>query len=146
MPPPYVLDTNTIIYILQRDSTVVHKWQSAMRRNACIYLCPVVYFEVLRGFVLTPDAEQERVFRSMRPALEWQDLAENDWDRAASLWAASRQRGRRPKDADILIAAYAGNRNATIVTNNVRDFLDPDIARMLENWSDPAGGTGSRVV
>ena len=143
MPSPYVLDTNTIICILRREPRAVGGLRMAAERDAPVYLCPVVYFEVTRGFVITPDVEQERVFHSMKEALEWDDLSERDWDKAASLWAECRQRGRRPKDADILIAAYALNRDATVVTDDVGHF--ENIGLVIENWRQSEDSSSPRA-
>ncbi len=55
------------------------------------------------------------------------------WNYAAQVWARFRSRGRPlDDDADLLIAAYARQLQATLVTNNTRDF--EGLGVRLANW------------
>lgn len=97
----------------------------ASRSNARVYLCPVVYYEVRRGLLERSASRQLHEFESLAASLLWVDFGRAMWDDAAQTWAACRRRGRpHDDDADLLIAAYARQLAATLVTINTHDFAD----------------------
>jgi predicted nucleic acid-binding protein len=63
----------------------------------------------------------------------WKESNVAIWERASSLWAALRSRGRSHHDADVLIAAHAIEYGAAIVTGNVEHFRD--IGAPVEDWN-----------
>lgn len=65
-------------------------------------------------------------------SFEWQDYRRDDWALAAELWAQRRALGRPIADADLLIAVFARNRDAVLVTDNEKDFVDLGVK--VENW------------
>jgi len=131
----FVLDSDTITYILQRQDRVVARLAEAAQANADICLCPVVYYQVRRGLLHKGARRQLREFDSLARMLVWVDFERPMWEAAARTWATSRSRGRpHDDDADLLIAAYASHLRATLVTNNTRDFEGLGIP--LRNWVD----------
>lgn len=138
----FVLDSDTISYILQRRREVLAQLAEAVRRNAQIFLCPIVYFQVRRGLLHKGAERQLRDFDGFALGLKWADFDRPMWDDAAQTWAKLRRRGRPYEDdADLLIAAYARRLRATLVTNNTRDFEDLDVP--LANWLGEASGKRS---
>ncbi len=128
-----VLDTNIVSAILRRHKGVRQQLKEELTENAIVYLCPVVYFEVLRGLRHKDAHGQEARFQALVSALNGDAFEHPDWVMAAQMWGHACKRGRRSDDdADVLIAAYARNRAATVVTENMRDFEVFDIP--LENW------------
>lgn len=63
----------------------------------------------------------------------WVDYDSDMWTQAAELWAIERRRGRAHDDADLLIAAFARKLGATMVTNNVADFVSLDV--LVVDWT-----------
>jgi tRNA(fMet)-specific endonuclease VapC len=128
-----VLDTNIVSAILRRHEGVRARLKEELRENSIVHLCPVVYFEVLRGLRHKDAHGQERRFHALASNLNRDSLEHGDWVMAAHMWAHARSRGRRSDDdADVLIAAYARTRGATVVTANTKDFEVFDLP--LENW------------
>ena len=66
-------------------------------------------------------------------AMVWKESNVAIWERASSLWAALRSRGRSHHDADVLIAAHAIEYGAAIVTGNVEHFQE--IGARVEDWN-----------
>jgi len=129
----FVLDTNIISAVLRRDEAVRERLADEALQGSQLFLCPVVYYEVLRGLRHRDAEGQERRFAALVRGLDWEELWRDDWARAAALWAEAASRGRRyDHDADVLIAAYALNRDATVVTDNTRDFEPLGVA--VDNW------------
>ncbi len=130
----YVLDTNVLFDVLSKQAPVVGALERVMADGALIYLCPFVHFEVRRGFLHRPHAERERRFNAPSHEMHWADLGTGDWNVGAQLWAKCESEGRRQSDADIMIAAFALNRGATVVTADMRSFDDLPVP--TENWRE----------
>ena len=128
----YVPDTNVIFDVLNQQETVINHYRESVGREAKFVLCPVVYFEVVRGFVHRPDPDDERAFAVLASGWRWEDLQRSDWHLASELWADGQGSGRRPSDADALIAAFARNRGAMLVTADVKAFDHLSVA--TANW------------
>jgi predicted nucleic acid-binding protein len=62
----------------------------------------------------------------------WQDFTRDDWALAADLWTARRAQGIPVNDADLLIAVFARNRNAILISDNEKDFVSLDVP--IQNW------------
>lgn len=128
----YVPDTNFISDLLNQQARVTEHYSGSIDEEAKFILCPVVYFEVTRGFVHRPDPEDERAFALLAAGWRWEELNRPDWLLASELWADCEGRGRRASDADALIAAFARNRGAMVVTADVKGF--DHLAVATENW------------
>ena len=129
----YVVDSDTLSYVLQRKGHAIARFAEAVRARAEIYLCPVVYYQIRRGLLDKGAVRQLQEFRTMVGNFLWADIDRSMWDDAAEIWVACRRRGRpHEDDADLLIAAYARHLQATLVTNNTADF--EDLGLRLANW------------
>ena len=123
----YLLDTNSCIYLLARTRPAL-----SARVSACdpgtVGVSAVACAELILGFAGAADhlrAMLER-FLLVFPVAPFDEAAARAYERVPF---------RRGK-LDRLIAAHALALQATLVTNNVRDFSDvPDLA--LENWAQP---------
>lgn len=129
----FVLDSDTLTYILQRRDDVLGRFEEAVRARAQIYFCPMVYYEVRRGLIHRGAQAQLRKFDSLARQLLWAEFRRPMWEKAAHMWATVRSWGRpHDDDADLLISAYTRHLRATLVTNNAADFQDLDV--QLTNW------------
>jgi len=131
----YVLDTSIVSRILRRDDDVLRGLEVASAVNSRMILCPVVHYEILRGFRKTHSPRLSAEFDELATYVLWDDMNRSDWEKAAELWASAVARGHPHSDADILIAGYAASRSATLVTANERHFQGLGIP--IENWTKP---------
>jgi len=131
---PYLLDTNVLTQLLRRITPVVDRYRGALERGEPIYLSAVVYYEVKRGLLhLRATSQLRQLEEDFRGVLLWLTVSDAAWDKAAQLWAECRRQGRpHDDDGDLLIAAQANTLGAVVVTRNIRDFVDLEVA--VENW------------
>jgi tRNA(fMet)-specific endonuclease VapC len=128
----YTLDTNIVSYLIERNSQVETAFRAVLRRKPIILTCPVVWYEVRRGLVARNAQTKLRRFEQLFATFRWDHYDQGDWELAGDLWAQRRALGRPIADADLLIAVFARNRNATLVTNNEKDF--DHLGVVVENW------------
>jgi tRNA(fMet)-specific endonuclease VapC len=128
----YVLDTNTIAAILRNDPSALERFDAVALPTHTVLVCPMVWYEVRRGLLAKRADKQMRLFDDLVATFEWQDYTPQDWSLAASLRAQRRGQGKPIQDADLLIAVFALNRQAILVTDNEKDFVD--LGLTTENW------------
>ncbi len=129
----YVLDTNIVSQILRQNSDVVQRFNNAATSANQFLGCPMVWFESRRGLLAKDAKLQNRHLDQMFSRFQWQDYDRDDWVLAATLWAKRRASGIPIGDADLLIAVFTINRNAMLVTDNEKDFVDLGVS--VENWT-----------
>jgi len=131
---PYLLDTNVMTQLLKRNTRVVNRYRAVLEHGEAVYLSAVVYYEVKRGLLHVGATSQLRQLdEAFKNVLQWLPVSDSTWDRAARLWADCRQQGRpHDDDGDLLIAAQAAAVGAVVVTRNIRDFANLEVA--VENW------------
>jgi len=132
MTTRYVLDTNIITALLRRDPQLVQQAARAAESGADLLLCPVVFYEILRGLLHRDAKKQLQQFLDYAAALLWEDFTRQDWQKAAEVWASLRKQGRPTGDADLLIGVYALQRQAIVVTANEKHFASLGV--QIENW------------
>ncbi len=132
MTTRYVLDTNIVTALLRHNPQVIQNISRAATRGADLFLCPVVFYELLRGLLHKDARKQLQYFLEIAAALTWNDFSHGDWQKAAELWADLRRQGCSIGDADLLIGVYALQRQATIVTANEKHFEPLNV--QFENW------------
>lgn len=130
----YFLDTNVIIDLFNGKSKVL-----AAFKNACFYgtvrIADLVYYEVLRGFEYSDARKQKVEFEAFagRCGIEYMD--KNTFMEAARQYAGLKRKGLMIEDDDILIGSFSIERNAVLVTNNVKHFSRLD-GIQIENWAE----------
>lgn len=132
MPNRYVLDTNILSGLLRSEPQLISRIDQAAAAQAEFLLCPLVFYEVLRGLLHRDAKKQMDLFFDYIKGFTREDFNQTDWQVAAQLWAGLRRMGWQISDADLLIAAYAMERQAVIVTDNQKDFEILDVT--VENW------------
>lgn len=123
----YSLDTDTITKLLKKhpgNQRVLGRFAKEIRRNSLFIMCPVVFYEIKRELVIKNAVAQLTAFEDLVEAMVWKEFNVAIWERASSLWAALRSRGRSHHDADVLITAHAIEYGAAIVTGNVEHFQE----------------------
>lgn len=129
--PRYMLDTNMCIYLMKNQPKIV-----AERFAQCyvgdVVMSSITYAELEYGVAVSANPEQERI--NLASLVD--DIQVVPFNAAAGVaYGPIRQATRDIKtDAlDKLIAAHAVALNATVVTNNMKDFARyPDV--ISENW------------
>jgi tRNA(fMet)-specific endonuclease VapC len=129
--PRYLLDTNMCIYLMKNQPEEV-----ARRFEQCyvgdVVISAITYAELVYGVAVSADPEREHT--NLASLIE--DIPVLPFDLAAgSAYGPIRlaTRDRKKDHLDKLIAAHAVSLNATVITNNVKDFArHPGI--VIENW------------
>lgn len=134
----WMLDTNTCSFVIRRRPLSV-KARFDQVGHANLVVSVIVLAELRFGAELHPtrragilrDIED---FRQRLRVLPWTEAAA---DQYARLRARLQRAGTLIGNMDMLIAAHALSEDATLVTNNVREFgRVPGLA--LEDWLRPA--------
>jgi len=128
-----LLDTTAFSTIIRNEERPCVRLRRELNNGATVLFSPVVYFEIRRG-LLKRNAQRllEKLDYLIAPYL-WIDMTRGDWETAAILWAETQSRGITIGDDDLLIAAQANRRGATVVTNNIDHFRE--VAHRWESWS-----------
>lgn len=117
----YLLDTNVVIDILHKDKAVNKRYQLELLKRNKIFICPIVYYEVVRGFSIVSASKRLSEFLSLSE--EW-DMLPFDMDvteKAVDIYAQL-HKGKTIEDNDIYIAAIAMVNGCALVTANVNHF------------------------
>jgi predicted nucleic acid-binding protein len=122
----YIFDTNTIIYYINEESSVVQVVEDIVAQEAPLYVSTITELELFSYSSLTEEDEEriEVVLATVRvvPLMS----------RIARIAGDLRRLYPRLKTADSAIAATALFTNSTLVTRNVQDFKRIDSLRVLK--------------
>jgi toxin FitB len=98
--------------------------------------------EMLAGIAALPDGRRRRELSVTARAVFDSDFVGKIWpfdtpsaEAYAEIFAARRRAGRHIEPPDLMIAAIALSRGASVVTRNVRDFEDCGIA-IINPWEE----------
>ena len=128
----YVIDTTIVSRLIRHDPYAMAQLNTVATSNKLIIVCPMVWYEVRRGLIAKGATVQMQYLENLFATFVWQDYS-HDWEQAAKLWVHRRAKGLPIGDADLLIGVFALNRDATLVTNNEKDFVELGIN--TENWT-----------
>lgn len=129
----FLLDTNTLSYILKDLSPVSANLAEAVRQGREFLLASVAHYELTRYLRLKGAHRLLRIYHEMTATWQRCEPTFEDWDVAASLWADRHRSGQGISDPDLLLAVLARKWNATLVTTNTRHFEGLGI--VLEDWT-----------
>ena len=128
-----MLDTNICIYVLKKRPLYLLKQFEQIKD---IHLSTIVYAELCSGVTLSPQhlqnvrQNQLQEFIALTTVHSWNDKAAKVY---ADIRADLKIKGTPIGNMDMLIAAHALSLNATLVTNNLREFGRVTNLK-LENW------------
>ena len=123
----YVLDTNTAIYYFKGMGRVASRLLDQAPRQ--VGLCAVVEYELLVGIEKSnsPD-RRRRQLQALKSAVTYLPFAQEEAHQAGRLRAFLERSGNAIGPYDVLIAASALARGATLVTHNFKEFSKvPDL-------------------
>lgn len=129
----YMLDTNIVSYLLERNPTVVDRFDKAFMNND-FSISNVVQYEIQRGIFYRQSKKLQRSFDTFCNYIHVFPMTDFDFVKAAQIYADLRKSGRLIEDADIFIGASAIVNNAVLVTNN-EEHLGRIDGLQIENWT-----------
>lgn len=128
-----LLDTNILIAILRRESTVRRYTDGYLREHRRYHFSCITEYEVLRGLLLNGSVRQRQIFDQLCSVSVIIPLHNSSIERAAAIYADLYRRGQLIGDADILIAATALVNDWRLITDNERHLRRiPGLT--VENW------------
>ena len=133
----YLLDTNACIALINgTPKQVRRRFQRAIKKDATMLVSSVVAFELWYGVAKSQrkDANKQRLDAFLAGPLEWTPFDEDDAQEAGRVRADLELAGRPIGAYDVLIAAQARRRGATLVTSNVAEF-DRITGLKWEDWA-----------
>jgi tRNA(fMet)-specific endonuclease VapC len=130
-----LLDTNICIYIINaKPAAVLQRFKQY--RMGDIGLCSVVAAELAFGVAKSGSARNRQALEMFLAPLAILPFDEPVFWAYGDLRADLERRGTPIGSLDTMIAAHALSQQATLVTNNTREFVQvPDLH--LENWLPP---------
>ena len=131
----YLLDTDTVIYCLKGNASVIGQLQQHI--NDPLAISVISLMELFYGAYKSQNVEANLAkVKALELSLE---IIPNHQDTAeifAHLKAKLESEGTRLDDFDLIIAACALTQNLTLVTNNTKHFGRIPGLKM-ENWATP---------
>ena len=135
----YLVDTNACIALINGTPRQVRRrFQRVVARDATIVLSSVVAFELWCGAAKSQRkaANTQRLQAFLAGPVEWTEFDDEDAREAGTVRAELEAAGKPIGAYDVLIAAQARRRGATLVTSNVAEFAR--VARLKwEDWAAP---------
>ena len=128
----YFLDTNVIIDLLNGNSNVLAGFKNAYV-SGTVRIPDLVYYEVLRGFEYSDPKNRKAAFEVFAQRCRIDFMGAETLREAAKQYADLKKHGITIDDDDILIGSLAIERNATLVTNNTKHFMNLK-GIQLDNW------------
>ena len=129
----FLLDSNTVNYILRAREPVLSAFEARTRGTAVFFVSDVVDYELRRYLELKGAKRKLGLYEQLTELWVPVGLETAGWRLAARLWADLHRDGRSIEDRDLLIAVTALQAQATLVTSNTRHFqVVPGLD--LEDW------------
>jgi tRNA(fMet)-specific endonuclease VapC len=131
----YMLDTDTCIYALKQERSVLEKMLGTPRAE--IALSAITKAELLTGAAKSRSAiKTARLLHAFLAPLAVLDFTSEDAIEYANIRASLERKGTPIGPLDTLIASQARARGVILVTNNEREFKRVDGLR-ITNWCKP---------
>lgn len=130
----YLIDTDTIIFALRKDKSVLAEFEE--NKNIPISISMITYAELVFGAKRSQNEQKNMIkVNRIRKIYPIEELNEGVMEVFADIKAKMLGKGIRIEDMDLLIAATAIYNDLTLVTNNTKHFENiPDLR--LENWKN----------
>ncbi len=128
----YLIDTDTIIFALRKDKSVLAKFEE--NKNIPISISMITYAELVFGAKRSQNEQKNMIkVNHIREIYPIEELNEGVMEIFADIKAKIFDKGIRIEDMDLLIAATAIYNELTLVTNNTKHFENvPNLK--IENW------------
>ena len=128
----YLIDTDTIIFALRGDSSVLAKFEE--NKNLPFSISMITYAELVFGAKRSQNEQKNMIkVNHIRDIYPIEELNEGVIEVFADIKAKMFDKAIRIEDMDLLIAATAIYNELTLVTNNTKHFENvPNLK--IENW------------
>ena len=133
----YSLDTNIVSEILRENEVVQKNFLKALQENSQVYICSIVYYEIIRGLKAGGKFHLLRKFLKLNSKLPHLTLDKDNYeilDKAIEIYVQL-HKGRQIEDNDIFIAATAIVNDCILVTANVKHFERVEELKLI-NWRE----------
>ncbi len=133
----YLLDTNVISDFMRNDKNVVQNMNNALENGDSIYICSIVYYEIVRGLKAAGKFKRLREFNIFYENYDKLYLDRDDYktiDKAIEIYIQL-HKGKQIEDDDIFIAATAIVNDCTLVTANIKHFERVEGLKLI-NWRE----------
>jgi len=131
----YLLDTNTVAYIVDGRSRAARATMSAVIHHSVVAISAITEGELLYGLARKPEAARLRAaieaLLSVVQILPWDSSAARAY---GTLRARMRAAGKSLSNMDMLIAAHAIAADAILVTRDAA-FYQVEALRPAANWA-----------
>lgn len=135
--PKAILDSDILSAIMRGEPTVLGKAESYLCDYGRFTFSAITRYEILRGLKYRDARGQLHHFEARCRSPDILPFDDAVIQRAATIYADLRVRGKIIQDADIFIAATALEHGLVVVTNNENHFIRiPGLH--VENWLKPA--------
>ena len=116
----YCLDSNVIFDYLRGNENIIRHMDEARKAGNLLSICPIVYYEIVRGFKIANASKQLEKFMSLYQTLSDLPFDMNATEKAVEIYAQTHKQ--MIEDNDIYIAAISMVNDCTLVTSNTRHF------------------------
>lgn len=130
----YLLDTNVVIDILHNEKNVVRNYQIESIKSNEVVICPVVYYEIVRGFKLADATKKFKTFLEIYRNWSVLPFDMKVTETAIEIYVQL-HKGQTIEDNDIYIAATAIVNDCVLVTANTRHFERVEGLRIVD-WRE----------
>ena len=128
----YLLDTNTCIFIMKKNSGVIARFKEV--KDSGVVISSITLAELELGVSKSQAIERNRnalfAFSTLVNVLSFDVTAATEY---GNIRATLEKKGQPIGILDTLIAAHAKSLNLTLVTNNIREFQRVD-GLIIEDW------------
>ena len=138
----FILDTNVLSTVIAaQPATAVAAWMLAQPSKLLLFTASVCQAEILAGIAVMPNGRRRETLETAARTMFENDFAERvlPFDSEAAiaygdLFAARRRLGRPSSTADLMIAAIARAKAASVVTRDIGDFEHCGVT-VLDPWT-----------
>ena len=130
----YCLDSNVIIDYLRGNENIIRHMDEARKAGNLLSICPIVYYEIVRGFKISNASRQLEKFMSLYQTLSPLSFDMRAIEKTIDIYVQL-HRGQNIEDNDIYIAAISIVNDCTLVTANTRHFGRVEGLDFV-NWRD----------
>jgi tRNA(fMet)-specific endonuclease VapC len=128
-----MLDTNTCSYVMRDANSRVQK-QFEPYAFGELFISSIVRFELAFGYYNQPSKQLREKLERFLSKVQIMPFDEEAAELAGQLRARLKRAGTPISGFDVLIGAHALAHDATLVTNNIREFSRIEGLR-LEDWT-----------
>ncbi len=132
----YVLDTNIVIWYLRESPDVLKRFRNAVINGDMIVIPEPVHYEVKRGFHIQSAFKKERLYNELISPFGFSRVTKFNskcWECAEYVYEELYRKKITIGELDIFIAAFCIEKDYTLVTNNIKHFVNIN-GLTCENW------------